>query len=210
MKSSLYLVLIAVVLTSLGCSSRGQKEAKRYKGYVNKLTVKLRKQQRITRNLKDENLVLRQLAGVPEPAIKRVRKEGKKDLRVYSEKFLYGQVIKAFKSENRVKLSRSLNVFLEQYPKSRRADNAIYYKALLDLRSGRLAESLEEFDRVLDKYPKANKRPAATLGKGLAYKALNLSAQARMLFETVVKKYPKTSESIRAKRELRNMDTKSL
>ena len=62
------------------------------------------------------------------PAIRRVRKDGKKDLKVYSEKFLYSQIVKAFKKGDRKKLSRAVKVFLRQYPKSHRADNAIYYK----------------------------------------------------------------------------------
>ena len=80
----------------------------------------------------------------------------------------------------------------------------------MDFRAGRLAESLEEFDRILDRYPKANKRPAAVLGKGLAYKSLNLQDQAKIMFESVVRKYPKTPEYIRAKRELRELQVKSM
>ena len=204
------LLFITLIISSVGCTTTQQVETKRYQKQVNRLTKQLKRQKRISRSLKDENLVLRQLAGVPEPAIKRVKRDGKKDLKVYSEKFLYSQIVKAFKAEDRDKLKRSLRVFIQQYPKSKRADNAIYFKGLLDLRTGHLAESLEEFDRVLDHYPKANKRPAATLGKALAYKALNLGDQAKLLFEKIVSKYPKTPEYVRAKRELRDIAKKTL
>ncbi len=203
-------VILTFSVISIGCTTIHEKEATRYQKQVNRLTHQLKQQETQNRNLKDENLVLRQLAGVPEPAIKRVRKDGKKDLAVYSEKFLYSQVVKAFKEEDRVKLARSVKVFLQQYPKSQRADRAIYYKALLDLRLGHVAESLENFDKILDKYPKASKRPAAMLGKGLAYRALNLNEQARQLFEQVVTNYPKTPEQIRAKRELREIEKQTL
>jgi TolA-binding protein len=155
MKLSIIAILI-LGLFSFGCATRHKTEAKRYQKQVNRLTKQLRKEKRTNSNLKDENSVLRQLAGVPEPAIQRVRKDGRKALKVYSEKFLYQQVVKAFKKEDEKKLSRSVKVFLKQYPKSRRADNVIYYKALLDYRSGRLAESLEGFDRILD--PKSQQK----------------------------------------------------
>ncbi|MCB0390415.1 MAG: tetratricopeptide repeat protein [Bdellovibrionales bacterium] len=203
-------ILLFSVFSFSGCATRQQTVNKNYQKQVNRLTQQLRKQKMISNELKDENLVLRQLAGVPEPALSRVQREGKRDLKVYSEKFLYSQIITAFKKEDRKKLSRAVTVFLKQYPKSQRADNAIYYKALLDFRSGRLAESLEEFDRILDHYPKANKTPSAILGKGLAYKALNLSDQAKIMFENVMNKYPKTPEYIRAKREIREIEKKSL
>jgi TolA-binding protein len=203
--SKFIVVLIGFSLTQ--CTTFQKSETERYQTQVNRLSKQLKKQEDIAVQLKDENMVLRQLAGVPESALTRVKKEGKKDLKVYSEKFLYSQIVDSFKKEDAIKLSRSLKVFLQHYPKSQRADNAIYYKGLLDLRSGRLAESLEEFDRVLDLYPKANKRPSATLGKALAYKALNLKDQSKLLLEVVIKKYPKTPESIRAKRELREIET---
>lgn len=208
MKLALSFALSFFVITQLGCSTHKQAETKRYQKQVNRLAKKLRYEKRKYNNLKDENLVLRKLAGVPEPAIKRVRKDGKKTLNVYSEKFLYKQVIKAFKNSDRESLARSIRVFLQQYPKSKRADNAIYYKALLDLRQGRIAESLEEFDKVIDRYPNANKRPAALLGKALAYKALQLNDQAKVLLDIVMKKYPKTPEYIRAKRAAREIEKK--
>lgn len=198
------------VFSQIGCATRQQANADKFQKQVNRLTSELTKQKTLSNQLKDENIVLRQLAGVPEPAIHRVRRDGKRELKVYSEKFLYSQVLNAFKAEDRTKLSRSVKVFLKQYPKSSRADNAIYFKGLLDFRSGRLAESLEEFDKILDQYPKANKRPAAILGKGLAYKSLNLNDQAKLMFENVVNKYPKTPEYVRAKRELKEIETKSL
>lgn len=199
-----------LLLNLLGCATRQQAQTEKYQKQVNRLTQQLRVQKKLSNELKDENLVLRQLAGVPEPALNRVKKEGQKELKVYSEKFLYTQVIKAFKKEDRNKLNRAVKVFLQQYPKSQRADNAIYYKGLLDYRTGRLAESLEQFDKILDSYPKANKRPAAILGKGLAYKALNLQDQAKLMFENVVNKFPQTPEYIRAKRELKEINKASL
>lgn len=204
-----FLVLVLSVGT-LGCVAQHKAESHRYQRQVNRLAIQLQNEKKVNRSLKDENLVLRQLAGVPEPALKRVRRDGKKDLKVYSEKFLYSQVLKAFKSEDSERLARAVKVFVSQYPESTKADNAIYYKALLSLRTGKIAESLEDFDKVLDSYPKANKRSSATLGKGLAYKALKLDDQAKMLFELVVKKFPKTPEYVRAKRELKQLETKNL
>jgi TolA-binding protein len=205
----LMMSLIFMLLTS-ACNTVHEKESERYQKQVNRLSQQLKDQEQVSMNLKDENLVLRQLAGVPEPAIKRVGRDGKKELKVYSEKFLYSQVVKAFKVEDAIKLDRTVKVFLQQYPSSQRADNAIYYRGLLNLRKGRIAESLEDFDAILDKYPKANKKPAALLGKALAYKTLNLNDQAKLVFEQVVTKYPKTPENIRAKRELRDLEKMSL
>lgn len=210
MNRGLRTFIYSIALLQISCATRQQVNSEKYQRQVNRLTKELTKQKNISSQLKDENMVLRQLAGVPEPAIHRVRRDGRKELKVYSEKFLYSQIVKAFKAEDYKKLSRTLNVFLKQYPKSQRADNAIYYKALIDYKLGRIAESLEEFDKILDRYPNADKRPASILGKGLAYKALNLNDQAKLMFEKVVNKYPKTPEYVRARRELKEIETKSL
>ncbi len=174
---------------------------------LNYLGKKLRRQKQINENLKDENLVLRQLAGIPEPAIKQVNREGKNELKAYSEKFLYDQVVNSYKSKDLTQMERSVKVFLEEYPHSKKLDNAVYLHGLLNYKVGRFAESLTIFDQVLEKYPKGNKVPAAYLGKALAYKSLNLADQSKFFFDTVIQKYPNSPESIRAKREVSAVDT---
>ena len=58
--------MLALLGTS-GCATRQQVKTKRYQKQVNRLAKQLRKQKRLSSELRDENLVLRQLAGVPEP-----------------------------------------------------------------------------------------------------------------------------------------------
>lgn len=194
----------------IGCVTKQHRQSERYQHQINKLSYQLKKQKQKNSNLRDENIVLRQLAGVPEPALNRVKSDSKKSLKVYSEKFLYSQVIKGFKKQDIEATDRAANVFLKQYPKSKMADNVVYYQGLLRLRLGKLAESLTMFDKMIQVYPKANKKPAALLGKGLAYKGLSLNSQAQTLFNEVLNKYPKTPESIRAKRELRELSNLNL
>jgi tol-pal system protein YbgF len=92
--------------------------------------------------------------------------------------------------------------YLQMFPNSDNADNALYWIGECWYSLGELAKAETEFKNVLIRYPMGNKVPAATYKLGLVYQAQDRADAARRQFEAVVEKYPGTTEAKLAQERL--------
>ncbi|MBN2537444.1 tol-pal system protein YbgF [candidate division WOR-3 bacterium] len=95
-----------------------------------------------------------------------------------------------------------LEQYLQMFPDSEMADNALYWIGECWYSLGELGKAEEEFKNVLIRYPTGNKVPAATYKLGLVYLAQNREDAARRQFEAVVEKYPGSTEAKLAQERL--------
>lgn len=97
---------------------------------------------------------------------------------------------------------RAFDAFLSQYPNSKLAPNALYWKGE-SLYSRRLyPEAIFVFKDVTARYPKHHKASDALLKAGMAYGRMNDEDNARLHYQVLLEDYP-SSPAARRVKELR-------
>jgi len=94
--------------------------------------------------------------------------------------------------------------YLELFPESEMADNALYWVGECHYSQGRLDSAEAAFRDVLARYADANKAPAAGYKLALVYAAQDREAEARRQLVEVVERYPGTTEARLAQDRLDN------
>ncbi|MCC7403567.1 MAG: tetratricopeptide repeat protein [Bdellovibrionales bacterium] len=189
------------------------------------LKNELVKQRQMLEELRNENLVLKELA-----KDQKARSENKaqktqmmdnqalfnhkkgryiKDYAKLSEKDLYAKVVGSYRSRDRASLEAALELMSKRYPASVHMDNALYLSAMSLVQSKSFTPAIGILEEVIQKYPKGNKRVSALFAKGVVYKRLNLLPQSRRVLSQVIKEYPGSPESQRATLELRLLSKNS-
>ncbi|MEO0073325.1 MAG: tol-pal system protein YbgF [candidate division WOR-3 bacterium] len=92
--------------------------------------------------------------------------------------------------------------YLELFPESEMADNALYWLGECHYSQGRLDSAETAFREVLTRYRNANKAPAAGYKLALVYEAQGRSVDARRQLTEVVERYPGTTEARLAQERL--------
>ncbi|MBZ0263904.1 tol-pal system protein YbgF [bacterium] len=95
--------------------------------------------------------------------------------------------------------------YLDLYPKTRLADNALYWIGESYMNEGNQDAALDAFQKLEKSYPKSNKSVVSLLKRGLIQAANGNSEQAKSLFEKIIKNFPNTPESVQAKIRLEEM-----
>ena len=95
--------------------------------------------------------------------------------------------------------------FLNTYPDSEYADNAIYYLGTCYSEQGRQEQAIQTFDQVINLYPKGDKSPVAYFKKALAYRQLERNTEAIETFKRLITTYPESQEAVRANQELQQL-----
>ena len=95
--------------------------------------------------------------------------------------------------------------FLNTYPDSEYADNAIYYLGTCYSEQGRQEQAIQTFDQVINLYPKGDKSPVAYFKKALAYRQLERNTEAIDAFKRLMTTYPDSQEAVRAQQELQQL-----
>ncbi len=104
--------------------------------------------------------------------------------------------------ENARELFRS---FLEQYPKSKKGDNAQFWLGEIYYREKWYEKAILEYQKVIEGYPKGNKTPSALLKQGFAFLNLDDKANARLILKELIRKYPDSNEANIAKNKLKTL-----
>ena len=222
MSSERRFVGVALALALSSPSAHGAKDKNSPR--VDYLQRQLKQQRQKVENLKNENLILRQLVG--EKAKKKGVKDrgaGKAEKKVVTNKFLfdhkrsrlikefsklqekevYARVIEGFRARDGASLEAALFTLEKKFPTSIYVDNALYLDAILAMQKKAYSSAIYKLENVIKRYPKGNKRVSALFAKGIIYKKLNLIFQSQHVLTQVVKEYPGSSESQRAVSELK-------
>ncbi len=98
-----------------------------------------------------------------------------------------------------------LTKFLQTYPTSKLAPNALYWLGETYYSEKRYAQSILKFKEVGQRFPKANKVPDSLLKIGLAYDKLGDAENARFYLNTLISDYPKSNPASIARSRLKEI-----
>jgi tol-pal system protein YbgF len=96
----------------------------------------------------------------------------------------------------------AFETFLEQFPTSPRADNAVYWLAETHYVRGEYRDAIPVFRRVIEQYPQSDKVPDALLKLGFSQDEVGDDADARRSLQEVMRQFPDTTAARLASQRL--------
>jgi len=121
------------------------------------------------------------------------------------EKALYSRSLESFQKGDYPQALEGFRQFVDRYPQSELADNALFWIGECHFMQGRYQEAIAAYQDVLDRYPKGNKVAYAILKQGAAFEKLGDTTAARILYERVVEQHPQTPQAEIAKKWLERL-----
>ncbi len=95
--------------------------------------------------------------------------------------------------------------YVENYPESELADNALYWIGESYYSQKEFEKAIKTFSEVISKFEEGDKIPDALLKKGYAYIEINRTAQGVVQLQGLIESYPHTQAARMAKQKLENM-----
>lgn len=95
--------------------------------------------------------------------------------------------------------------YLEAYPETDLADNAVYWIGESFYRQKKYAEAIAEYDRVLERWPRSDKTASAQLKKGYAQIELGQKREGIAQLQRVVGAFPNSDEANLARQKLQSL-----
>ena len=95
--------------------------------------------------------------------------------------------------------------YLEAFPETDLADNAIYWIGECFYRQQKFVEAIAEYDRVLKQFPRSDKTASALLKKGFALLEQGQKKDGIAQLQSVVKTFPSSDEANLAKQRLQSL-----
>ena len=99
----------------------------------------------------------------------------------------------------------AFTVFIDKYPQSDLADNALYWLGETYYVTEESELALKTFDRLLAEYPQSEKVPGALLKKGYLLDAMGRKQEAKQVLQKLVSDYPDASVSRMARARLQKI-----
>ena len=93
--------------------------------------------------------------------------------------------------------------YLEAYPGSKYADNALYWIGESYYNEKSYEKAIVVYDDVAKKYPDGGKASAALLKQGMAFSSLGDKKSANAIFKKLVEGYPKSEQAEAAKKKMK-------
>jgi len=122
-----------------------------------------------------------------------------------AEQMLYEINLNNYRKEKYKEAISGFKNFLKKYPKSKLADNAVFWVGESYMALKQYEQAILTFQKVIKKYPRGNKVPNALLRQALAFYELKDRTSSKLLLKKVIKKYPKSSEAKIAKKKLKTI-----
>lgn len=95
--------------------------------------------------------------------------------------------------------------YLEAFPETDLADNAIYWIGECFYRQQKFVEAIAEYDRVLKQFPRSDKTASALLKKGFSLLEQGQKKDGIAQLQSVVKSFPSSDEANLAKQRLQSL-----
>ncbi len=121
------------------------------------------------------------------------------------EQAAYDRAFRALRETRYPDSARLFREFLDQYPDSSYAPNALYWLAETYYVTREFANALTHFQALLDRYPGSNKEGDALLKIGFSHFELRQWNEARAALEQVRAQFPNTTLARLAEGRLRDM-----
>jgi len=102
----------------------------------------------------------------------------------------YDAAFRLYKAKDYEKARVAFGRFMELYPSSSLADNAIFWIGETYYQSGQYAQAILQYKKVMDRYPKGSKAPDALLKMGYALEKIGERDAAVAALAKLLKEYP--------------------
>jgi tol-pal system protein YbgF len=125
----------------------------------------------------------------------------------YSEEGMqrvYDRGMRAFKQKDYDEAIFWFEVYLDAFPESRLADNALYWRGEAYYSKKEYKAAAREFAEVLKRFPEGDKAKAAMLKLGLSYLEMGERAEGAKYLNKVISAYPGTVAARLAEKRLKN------
>jgi tol-pal system protein YbgF len=127
----------------------------------------------------------------------------------------YEEGFRLYRTEHYPDAIARFNEFLQNFPSSEYADNALIWLGECYLKQGDPASAAVAFEDVVKKYPDGNKVPDALYRQGIALLEIGTKSgkegtfrpAARQIFQRLVEQYPDSERAAEARRELEKLGT---
>jgi tol-pal system protein YbgF len=96
-------------------------------------------------------------------------------------------------------------IYLEQFPESPLADNALYWIGECYFSQEDYETAVEQFNQLILRFPEGDKIPAAYLKKGISLKNLNRKEEALSVFRLLISKFPLEEETKIAQEKIKEI-----
>lgn len=97
-------------------------------------------------------------------------------------------------------------LFLEKFPDSDLADNALFWKGDVYFAEQWYEKAIVEYQKVIDDYPDGNKIPAAYLKQGIAFSRIGEDDNAVYILRELIQKFPDHNEAKIAESKVDEID----
>ena len=139
------------------------------------------------------------------PQVQKPLKPAPTEVQVPPDQKLYDVNMDSYRKEKYEEAIAGFQNFLDQYPKSKLADNAAFWIGESHMALKQYEQAILAFQKVIKKYPEGNKVPNALLRQALAFYELNDKTSAKLLLKKLIKQHPKTNEAKIARNKLKTM-----
>ena len=127
----------------------------------------------------------------------------------------YEEGFRLYRTERYADAIARFNEFLQNFPSSEYADNALIWLGECYLKQGDPASAAVAFEDVVKKYPEGNKVPDALYRQGIALLEIGTKSgkegtfrpAARQIFQKIVEQYPDSDRAPEARRQLEKLGT---
>lgn len=96
-------------------------------------------------------------------------------------------------------------IYLQQFPESPVADNALYWVGECYFSQQKFEESIEKFSELILNYPQGDKIPAAYLKKGISLMEIGKKEEALSAFKLLISKFPLEEETKIAQEKIKEL-----
>jgi tol-pal system protein YbgF len=102
------------------------------------------------------------------------------------------------------------NIYLENFPESPRADNALYWIGECYFSQENFEEAIRKFNVLILSYPEGDKIPAAHLKKGMSLMEIGKEEEALAVFKLLISKFPLEEETKIAQEKIKEIESRIL
>jgi tol-pal system protein YbgF len=117
----------------------------------------------------------------------------------------YEEAYSAYKNKHYKEAREKFEVFIKEFPRDERADNAYFWVAETYYNEKDFEGAILAYETHLKKYPNSQKAPGALLKQGLSFLEIGDKKTGRVILEQLIERYPKTKEADLAKQQVANI-----
>jgi len=121
----------------------------------------------------------------------------------------YDAAYQLFKEKKFKESRKKFEVFLKEYPKSKLAENALFWTAESYYAEKDFESAILSYETLLKKYPESSKASSGMLKQGFSFIEIGDLKTGKIILNKVMEKYPGSKDAELAKKKVSDLDKKS-